>query len=310
MKVLLTGATGFIGSHLWPALEAYNTIEVIKVTRKSLPGFVQIPDLSERIDWSQYISDIEVVVHLAGVAHGKLSSDSDKPHQVRDVNLYSTLELAKQSIASGVKKFIFMSSIGVHGEFSDGSVISETSKLSPDNDYAASKAAAEKSLQELFKNSSSQLFIIRPPLVYGINAPGNFGTMVKLAAASIPLPFKGISNSRSLISVNNLVNFLRTLIVSETKVAGTFIVSDAKPISTAEIFNCLAKGMNKQSKLFYFPVMVLRLFFYVVGRKKLYDKAFGNYIIDSSKAREQLNWHPEFDTREELIQIGEAVAKK
>lgn len=310
MKVLLTGATGFIGSHLWPKLEANESLEVIKLSRAAIPGFIQIPDLCEGIDWKTYLIDVDVVIHLAGAAHKNAASAGGVSSDADDVNYRSTIELAKHAITCSVKKFVFISSIGVHGEFSCGSMITENSKIAPSNEYAASKAKAEQSLQELFENSTAQLVIIRPPLVYGTNAPGNFGTMLKIAASRIPLPFKGICNSRSLVSVNNLVSLLQTLVVFDGDVAGTYIVSDSRAVSTSEVFASLAEGMGQKGKLFYFPAWLLRLCFWGIGKINVYDKAFGNYVVDSSKVSEQLGWRPEFDTFEELKKIGAEIVKK
>jgi nucleoside-diphosphate-sugar epimerase len=289
MKVLITGANGFIGLHLMNNIALqYN---VIAQTREnSLPDFANSATLRLNIDattdWSTVLENVSVVVHLAGVAHNK-SSDTSYMHEI---NVDATLNLALQAANSGVKRFIFISSSSVFGD-SSSSPFNEFSVLSPCSFSATLKKEVEEKLSDIYL-CGMELVIIRPALVYGVSAPGNFGKLVSVVSRIPFSPFWLCDNKRSFISIDNLVDFIG-LCISHPKAANEiFCISDGLDISTRQFTNEIAVGLDKKLIQFPIPLSVLRFLGVITGRSALIDQLIGDFQIDSNKARKLLGWVP------------------
>lgn len=239
-RVLVTGATGFVGRELCARLVSAGK-DVVAVGRGGNltgPSGLTYRQLDlETDDLQQLFSGgIDAVVHLAGQAHGKGGSERQELDGFRRANVNVTLRLAEAAIQAGVRRFVFVSSIGVHGTATKGRSISENTPFSPGSPYTQSKMEAEVELTRLFEGvGSSELAIVRPPLVYGAKAPGNFGSLLRLANSPAPLPFGMCSNRRSLISVGTLADFLIACIQSTEAGNQAFVVADSSAVSTADI---------------------------------------------------------------------------
>ncbi|MFM2649971.1 NAD-dependent epimerase/dehydratase family protein, partial [Vibrio alginolyticus] len=205
MNILLTGSSGFVGSHF----HGDKNIKRVVVRKNDkcdqwLCDKYVIDALNHETEWAGAFEGIDVIIHLAGLAHSKTFTSED----YQQVNVDGTLRLASSAASAGVKRFVFVSSIGVHGGNTTDTALTSESPVFPDNDYTRSKLKAEKGLKKISKETDLEIVIVRPTLVYGANAPGNFGLLTKLVDRIPVLPFRGIANKRDFISVQNLTNLL------------------------------------------------------------------------------------------------------
>ena len=297
MKILLTGATGFIGKALVSELIKQDFDLSIAVRQKTnlFPNKVKqyvVGDFESNPDFSNILTKIDCVIHLAGRAHVIDKTKASILNEFRKLNTEFTLNLAKQSATAGVKRFIFLSSIRVNGNQNTKPFL-EIDTPNPQEPYAISKHEAEQGLLKLAENSSLKVVIIRSPLVYGKDAPGNFGRLVQWASAKImlPLPLGAVNNSRSLIAIDNLVRFIILCVLHEKAVNEIFLISDNDTYSTTELLNKIAKAFNKQALLFTVPVNWMIFVAKLLGKEADSVRLFSSLIIDSSKARDLLGWH-------------------
>jgi nucleoside-diphosphate-sugar epimerase len=308
-KVLVTGATGFVGRELCAKLVAggHDVIGVGRSDGETIPSGVTYHRLDLEIgNLDQTVtSDVDCVVHLAGQAHGRGGSERQELEGFRSMNVDASLKLARLAIEVGVRRFLFVSSIGVHGTVTNGKAISEKGPFNPSSPYTVSKLEAELELSKLFKSSqSSELTIVRPPLVYGAHAPGNFGSLLKLLDSGVPLPFGMCSNRRSLIALKRLVDFL--IICGRHPAAGdqSFVVADSSVVSTKEIVASLRAGMGRTGRLVPVPQLLMAGALRLIGKHDMVQQLFCDLEIDSQKARKLLDWVPCENTAGELEIIG------
>lgn len=295
MNILLSGSTGFIGRALLDRLMSEPQLDVFAAGRQPSTSdrYTCVGDIHGDTDWRQALQGIQVVVHLAGRAHVVKSITSDTPAEFQAANVDGTLNLARQAATAGVKRFIFISSIGVNGSGTDDQPFSELSLPQPQAAYALSKHAAEQGLQALTRQTAMQLVIIRPPLVYAAQAPGNFHRLLKLAASGIPLPFAAVDNQRSMLALENLVDFICCCIDHPAAAGQLFLLSDGVDVSTAQLVRYLREGMELPARLFSLPIAVQRGCASLLGKRALFDQLYGSLCIDSSKSRQLLGWQPQ-----------------
>ncbi len=301
MNLLVTGATGFIGNKLCQALSMRGDA-VVAVARMqvNIDNNITVINkvLSKDTDWQDCLKDIDVVIHLAGRAH-VMKDVSENPYQAyADINIHATKHLAKQAALSGVKRFIFLSSVKVNGERTKDVAFSETDSPQPEDDYGKTKYEAEKALNQVSKDTEMEVVIIRPPLVYGEGVKANFKSLIKLAQLNIPLPFGGIYNKRSLVYIENLIDFILLCSHHPNAANQTFLISDDEDVSTSQLIKHIKDASGKHHLLLPIPQGLLRFMFKLMGKSTLSDRLCTNLQVDISKAKTLLNWKPAYTVKE------------
>lgn len=309
MNILITGATGFVGTALVKKLNSsYDTMAVVRSQSNILPGSTH-QLIAKNIFEVDFPNDIDIIIHLAGRAHILNDQSIDPLTEFRKVNVDGTLQLARQALDKKVKRFIFMSSIGVNGSVTLQQPFTEDATPQPHVDYAVSKLEAEEELKKLFAGSDTELVIIRPPLVYAAHAPGNFARLLKLVATNLPLPFAGTKNKRSFVALENLVDFIQVCIEHPNAANQTFLVADQSYISTRELVQYLKQGMGKTAYFIYIPQPLMKLGAACVGKSKLYEQLFESLEVDASKAQKLLGWTAPLSTQQAMLKAGQDYLK-
>lgn len=297
--LLVTGGNGFIATSLRRCLAKAN-LPFKLAARQSAPDMIAVGDIGSTTDWSGALSGVTAVVHLAGLAHRILGPASLE--EFRSVNVDGSINLARQAINAGARRFVFVSSIGVLGQVtSAGQPFTDTSPVKPTTPYAVSKHEAEEALRKLCPALGMELVILRPPLVYGAEAPGNFGRLVQLVRSGYPLPLLSIRNRRSMVSIGSLSHALIACATKEEAANQTFVVADKAPISTVGVVRAIAKGLETRERLFPFPVSMLKLALKAAGRRAIADGLLDSLEVDSSRIVSTLAWQPEPDTGRAIV---------
>lgn len=305
MNTLITGANGMIGSALLQAANMNCVAGVRQPSGKTTSPVMHIGDLSRVSDFSHLdLSDINAIVHTAGRAHVLTKQSESETDLFRLVNVSATLNLALRAADCGVKRFVFLSSIGVLGNTTLGSAFDEEVDPKPCTDYGHSKWEAEQGLFKIASETELEVVIVRPPMVVAAHAPGNLRRLMNITSKGIPLPLASVHNQRSLVALDNLVDFLAVCIDNPAAANQTFVISDNDDVSTPEIITYLAKGMGKRAILVPFPVGVLSVMAKALGKEPMFTQLCGSLRIDCSKARNLLGWKPKVSARDALMQAG------
>jgi nucleoside-diphosphate-sugar epimerase len=303
VNILLTGANGFIGSRLARVLNSIPEISLSSVVRRRVEiseSYVfPVPSIEANTDWTHLLANQQVVIHTAARAHIIKEKAADPLAEYRRVNVEGTLNLARQAAAAGVKRFIFISSIGVNGNINTRP-FTEWDTPNPAGLYAQSKWEAEQGLWGIQRETGIELVIIRPPLVYGPNAPGNFGSLIRWTEKGFPMPLGSIHNQRSLVALDNLVDLIITCITHPAAANQLFLAGDGKDLSTTELLRRLAQVSGKPSWLIPIPGSLLVFVATLLGKKVLAMRLLGSLQVDISKARDLLSWIPPISVEEGL----------
>jgi nucleoside-diphosphate-sugar epimerase len=302
-SLLITGGTGFIGTHLRNHLDQ-RQIDFKYTTRRKTNDLraIQIPDITEKINWAEALEDIETVIHLAGRAHVLNETSSNALEVFRQVNTKPTLHLAEQMIKHNSRRLVFVSTIGVNGDRTPPDTpFTENSPIEPSRPYAAAKYEAEQGLAGL--QSNLEIVIVRPPLVYGPHAPGNFAQLVRLVESGIPLPLGDTQNRRSLVSVQNLCDFLLTCATHSMASNETFLVSDRHNLSTTDILQNVAHALGRPARLFTVPRPIIKTMLKLLQRERIFHQLFGSLTVDSSKAQRLLGWQPPLSVKQSFAAL-------
>lgn len=297
--ILVTGASGFVGREVCMQLRNRN-VTFRAAVRELNAGCgvdcVAVGDIDGNTDWNQAVIGCDTVIHLAGRAHVLHDDDSSAKTKFQSVNVDGTVALAKAAIQAGVKRFIFVSSIGVLGN-SNSSPFDETSEASPEELYAQSKLMAERALSRLCEESGIELIIVRPPLVYGPGNPGNFNRLLRLISMGMPLPFGRVKSLRSFVYVGNLADFLCHAALYPEKRGGTYVVSDGDDVAFSDLVSLMCKCMGK-GFVYPFPVFLIRLVSRLLGKGDLVDKLFASLTVSSALVIEKFKWRPPFTLKQ------------
>jgi nucleoside-diphosphate-sugar epimerase len=289
MKVLITGSNGFVGKHLSQMLSPDYLIirhgRAVKVPAVKNSYFHL--DVNGRSDWQEHLKGVDVIIHLAASAHNK----SNVEESIDEVNVNGALSLARQAATAGVKRLIFISTIGVSGNKTTKPINEKTAEC-PHSDYANSKLKAEKALLELAKITSLEVVIIRPVLVYGNMAPGNFSKLRSLINKIPILPFGLINNNRSFISVGNLVSFIELCIEHPKAKNEIFCIADGVDVSIKVFTDFIAVGISKKLFQFPLPIWFIQYAGFFFDKEDMVEQLVGNLQVDISKAKNLLGWAP------------------
>lgn len=289
--VLVTGASGFVGKHLSPALARDGWIVRRAVrTPSGRDDEVVIESIGPTTDWQQALAGVDAVVHLAARVHHQ--HEEYAVDLYRRLNTEGTMHLARCAANAGVRQFIFVSTVLVHGRANnDRPPFREDDALSPRGLYGMSKAAAEAGLKILAQDVDMRVTVIRPPLVYGAGAKGNFVLLEKAVRLGIPFPFAAIHNRRAFLSVDNLTSFISNRLSGAGGKFDIFLVADEEQVSTPEFIKRLAKAAGTSSRLFPVPTSLLSALLKVSGRREIKDSLIGSLELDLAKVA-STGWRP------------------
>jgi nucleoside-diphosphate-sugar epimerase len=305
MNLLLTGANGFLGSRLAVTLNAKPYVRLTAAVRRSVQlsamNVVEVQSLDANTDWSDAVTEQQVVIHTAARAHIMKNEAADPLVEYRRVNVDGTLNLARQAVDAGVTRFIFISSIKVNGEQTTcGGVYKAEDLPVPEDAYGISKYEAEQGLLQIAANTGLEVVIIRPPLVYGPGVKGNFFSMMRVVKKGFPLPLGAVHNKRSLVALDNLVDLIITCIDHPAAANQVFLAGDGEDLSTTELLRGVAKAAGVLSRLIPVPAAVLMFGASLLGKKEMAQRLLGSLQVDISKARDLLGWTPPLSVEEGL----------
>jgi len=299
MKIAVTGASGFIGSKLCKHLSEQNytvnasfksTKNIILKHKKNL-NFYKLDDLSLKNDYLNFFFGVDCVIHCAAIAHIKKSEEKKTINIYEKVNVEWTRTIAKFAHEAGVKRFIFLSSIGVNGiNTKPFQPFTHKDIPAPKGQYAISKFYAEEALRKISKLSGLEVVIIRAPLVIGSGAKGNFSRLIKLINFGVPLPFGLVKNKKSFIGIKNLIDILVCCIKHPDVAGETLLVSDDEDLSTPKLIRQISLAMERPSYLFPVPIFILKFVCSIVGKKSELDQLLGSLQIDCSYTKKILNY--------------------
>ena len=308
-KILVTGASGFVGEAVVFRLLLDKKFIPIAAARGAtrLNGLCTVVPF-ELTDSKALpnLNDVQVVIHAAARVHVMNETAVDALTEFRKVNVEGTLRLARRAAESGVKRFIFISSIKVNGE---STVLGKPFKANdfpaPADPYGVSKYEAEEALKQLSLDTGMEVVIIRPPLVYGPGVKANFLSMMRWLERGVPLPLGAIKNRRSLVAIGNLVDLINVCISHPEAAGNIFLVSDGEDLSTSQLLRRMADALGVKPRLLSIPYWVLNLGASLIGRRDLAQRLCGSLQVDINKARDILGWLPVISVDEALRHTAE-----
>lgn len=297
-KILITGATGFIGRHLISNLSSehqhYSLRAAVRndsdLLSKQVEQYV-IGDFMGRPEWGAAVKSCEMVIHLAGITGVEKKATPEGEKRLQVVNVESAKALAEAAVKAGVKRFVFLSSVKVCGDTSN-EPIAEDHLIQCEDGYARSKYLAEQQIFAVAEGTTMDVVIVRPPLVYGPGVKGNFSKLISLAGCGWPLPIGGVENQRTLCGVDNLNDFIIAALEHPRAANEVFCVGDGKALSTVELIQLLGHAQNKQIKIVPYSGRAIKLLLKLIGKNNIADRLFGSLVVCSKKAEKYLGWQP------------------
>jgi len=307
VKVLITGANGFVGRALCSHL-AEAGIAVRAAVRAAAPdvvGVVVVGDIDGATDWSRSLDGITHVVHLAGRAHVLRETAQEAEAAFRAVNFEGTRRLAEEAAARGVRRVVFVSSVKACAESTSGPPLTEQSTPHPEDAYGRSKLDAERTLLRIAGSTNLEVAILRPPLVYGPDVQANFLRLMQLVDRAVPLPLGSVRNRRSLVYRGNLASAIECCLTHPAAAGETFFVSDGEDVSTPELIRRLAVAMDRPTHLWPMPVRLLRIAARLAGMDSQVGRLVDSLVVDSARIRTVLGWTPPFNLDQGLRHTAE-----
>lgn len=312
IKILVTGATGFIGHALLEHVTGRQEFSARGTVRRQVDDSpvgvesVHVVDVNAETDWRAAVTGMNVIVHTAARVHVMQDTASDPLAAFRRVNVAGTLNLARQAADAGVCRFVFISSIKVNGEGTPlGSPYTAAAVPAPVDPYGITKWEAEEGLRQLAVETGMEVVIIRPPLVYGPGVTANFLSMIRWLNTGIPLPLGAIDNKRSLVALDNLVDLIVTCIDHPAAANQIFLVSDDEDLSTTELIRRMARALGCPARLIPVPMTVLMAAATLLGKREVAARLCGSLQVDITKARKVLGWTPSVSVDEGLRRTAE-----
>lgn len=311
-RILVTGANGFVGRALVTHLAAAGIpfIGTVREQASVTNGHqLAIGDIDGTTDWSHALENVSAIVHLANRAHVMHETAADPLALFRAINTEGTLNLARQAVAAGVRRFVYVSSIKVNGEATDRRPFTPDDLPAPSDPYGISKWEAEQALAQLSRSTGLEVVVVRPPLIYGPGVKANFLRLVKAVGRGMPLPFGLVRNKRSLVSVDNLCSALIACATHVNAPGHTFLVSDGEDLSTAELIRAIAAGTGRTARLLPVPPALMLLAANMLGKGDAARRVLGSLQVDTSALQRVLGWHPPFTVREKLAESARFVVE-
>lgn len=310
MNILLTGSTGFLGRMLAKQLGVMPDMHLAVALRTPHHPLGLITHVVGEVfagtNWSSALVEQQVVIHTAARVHVMADTVGDPLAEFRRVNVQGTLNLARQAVAAGVKRFVFISSVKVNGESTlPGHPFTADDAPAPLDAYGVSKMEAEQGLREITLATGMEVVIIRPPLVYGPGVKANFAAMIHWLQRGVPLPLGAIHNQRSLVALDNLVDLIVTCLTHPAAANQTFLVSDGEDVSTTELLRRMGQALGRPARLIPVPVSWLKLAAVMVGKQDVAQRLCGSLQVDIEKTRRLLGWTPPQSLDEGLRKAAE-----
>jgi nucleoside-diphosphate-sugar epimerase len=304
--IVVTGANGFVGRAVSAAISSRGLRSRL-LSRSSAEGMFEVGTIDGMTDWSTVLAGADAVIHLAARVHMFNDRAIDPLIEFRRTNVDATLNLARQAVMAGVRRFIFVSSIKVNGEETmPGLPFKPEDSVNPIDPYGISNYEAEEGLLAIGRETALEVVIVRPPLMYGPGVRANFATMMNWIARGIPLPFGAVRNNRrSLFAVENMADFLLRCVDHKKAAGQTFLVSDGEDLSTAELLRRLGIALGRSARLISVPTPILVAAGHLAKREHITQRLLGSLQIDSSKARELLDWVPPLSVSDALARTAE-----
>lgn len=306
MRVLITGADGFVGRHTVELLaerghDVRRAVRTLPAQPPHFPAYagtvetVAVGDIGPDTGWSEALEGIDAVVHLAARVHVMKDTASDPLTAFRRVNTAGTRRLAEAAAAAGVRRLVYLSSIKALVDESRETPLDETTVADPHSPYGISKLEAERALTDVSCRNGLQVAVIRPPLVYGAGVKGNFRSLFKAVSHGLPLPLGCLENRRSLVYVGNLADAIALCLTHPSAPGGRFLIQDGEPLSTADLVRAIGRAVGRPAHLLPVPAGLLRLGCRLTGRGAMFDRIAGSLVVDDAAFRRALGWCPPFD---------------
>ncbi len=298
-RILVTGATGFVGQTLIPLLltRGHQIRAAVRRPGAPVPGTetIAVGDIGPNTDWSAALDGVDAVVHLAARVHVMRDTATDPLAAFRHVNTEGTRRLAESAAERGVRRFVHLSSIKAVVDESQPEPVTEATPANPRSPYGVSKREAEQLLENLHHRGVLDPVILRPPLIYGPGVGGNLRSLLALCRKRVPLPFAGVDNRRSLIAVSTLSDAIAACLTHPEAAGKNFLVCDAAPVSTADLIRIFSAGLGVRPRLFSIPPALLALAATLAGKKGAWDRVGGSLVVDNRSIRTALGWSPPDD---------------
>lgn len=298
-NVVVTGANGFVGQHLCRTLAAEGhrvtgfvrsgaEVSYLKTIRNL--NLVVVDDYDDTAQYAGSLRGVDTVVHLAARVHVLHDTATNPLEEFRRVNVVATKRLATVAAAAGVRRCVYVSSIKVNGETTNGHPFEPDDPPRFNDPYGQSKWEAEEALREIAASSGMEWAVVRPPLIYGPGVRGNFLALMNITKRGLPLPFGAIGNRRSLVSVFNCVDLLKTMLNHPRAAGKRFLVKDAEDISTSDLIRQIADGIKRRVYLVPVPTQILMAMGRLVSREELMTRLCSSLVVSTEKTTNELGW--------------------